>query len=153
MSSNALPSRTLARACSVWLLYVWATVLQSCSINAWYPPSASGMSMSLHTSAAISRQTGRAAEYNAVPDFDVVDAPIKESTESNALSISNDHDNKFISELKLLVLKLVFNFLAISSSVFLDADVSFVPRYASSPSVATFNAAASSFSILTVKRR
>ena len=106
----------------------------------------------LQTSIAISRHTGRADEYKFVPDFAVVDAPAMESIVSNAESVFNDNDMAFRLWSKLLSLKLVFNFLAISSSIFFDADVSSV-AYANSPSVGLYNASASSRSMLTVIRR
>ena len=109
-------------------------------------------SSSVQTSAAISRQIGSAAAYRAVPVFAVVDAPDRESTVSNAASAFNDNDIAPNDWLKLLSLKLVFNFLAISSSICLDFDVSFFWN-AVSPSVALFNAAVSSLSMLTVNRR
>ena len=108
--------------------------------------------MDAQTSIAISRQTGRAARYKSVPLLVVVDAPANESTVSKAASTFSDNEMAFKLWSKLLSLKLVFNFFAISSSIFLDSDVSLAAK-ANSPSVGVYNAAASSFSIFTVSRR
>lgn len=78
----------------------------------------------VHTSNAISRQTGRAAWYNSVPDFVVVDAPASESTLSNAASTFNDNEIGARLESIELVSNVEFNLSEISSNNSLDAVVS-----------------------------
>ena len=152
MSSNALLSRICSRAWFCCVSYARATVLQSCSISIWYPLSAMASSSDVQTSIAISRHTGNAAVYNAVPDFAVVDVPDKESRLSNAASVFSDNDIGARLASKLLVSNVVFNLSAISSSNCFDADVSSWLN-ASSPSVAWYNASASSLSMLMVNKR
>ena len=117
-----------------------------------YPLCARASPSSSQTSIAISRQTGNAALYRAVPSFTVVDAPSIESILSNAASVFSDHDNapRFCSVRESVVP--VCNFLAISSKIFLESDVSFCWN-ANSPSVALNRASASSLSMLTVNKR
>ena len=109
-------------------------------------------SLSVHTSIAISRQTGRAAVYRLVPFNAVVDAPARESTLSNAASRFNDSDIGARFALNESVSNVVFSFFEISSNSSLDVELSSCWN-AISPSVAWDIASASSLSMFTVNNR
>ena len=87
-----------------------------------------------------------------MPVFRVIDAPIKLSTLSKAASSFNDNDIAVKLRPNESSSNFVFSFFVISSRIFLDSDVSFWLN-ANSPSVATFRAAASLASMLTVSKR